>query len=144
LGGLSVNQFELAVDAIMGGFNAILGVAAIVAALTALMFLIGSLRAMRRPVGSPRYKDDPHGGHGHHGGQDHGSGGGYGAPYESGPSLEFELGQITEKLDRITAAVDPKGWGLLRRMTTNVFWSVFGVVAGIVIQALWAPQISYY
>ena len=146
-------QLEIAVDAIMAGFTAILGVAGIVAALTALMFLLGSLRAMRLPFGYP-YKDDPHGGHGgHDGGRgDHGGGhgdhgGGHGAhgeDYESGPNLEFELGQITEKLDRITAAVDPNGWGLLRRMASNVFWSVFGVVAGIVIQALWAPQPSYY
>ncbi len=127
-----VDQFEIAVDAIMGGFSAILGVAGIVAALTALMFLLGSIRAMRLPVGSRRYKKHPHGGHGH------GGHGGY------GPNLEFELGQIAEKLDRITAAVDPKGWGLLRRMASNVFWSVFGVVAGIVIQALWVPQTSYY
>jgi hypothetical protein len=124
-----VDQLEIVADAILGGLGAILGVAGTVAALTALMFLLGSIRAMRRSEGYLRYKDHPHGGHGHGG---------------HGPNLEFELGQIAEKLDRITAAVDPKGWGLLRRMASNVFWSVFGVVAGIVIQALWAPQTSYY
>lgn len=127
-----VDQLEIVADAILGGLGAILGVAGTVAALTALMFLLGSIRAMRRSEGYLRYKDHPHGGHGH---------GGHGG---HGPDLEFELGQIAEKLDRITAAVDPKGWGLLRRMASNVFWSVFGVVAGIVIQALWAPQTSYY
>ncbi len=134
-GGLSVDQLEIVADAILGGFSAILGVAGIVAALTALMFVLRSMSAEtlrhRRAGGYPRYKDHPHGGHGH---DDHGG----------GPDLEFELGQITEKLDRITAAVDPKGWGLLRRMASNVFWSVFGVVAGIVIQALWAPQTAFY
>lgn len=126
-GARSVDQLEIVIDAIRGGFGAILGVAGTVVALTALMFLLGSVRAMRRPGGYRRRKERPHGDRDGHGHSDH------------GPDLEFELGAIAEKLDRIAAAVEPKGWGLLRRTASNVFWSVFGVVAGIVIQALWAP-----
>jgi len=137
-----MDQLAVVADAVVGGAGAIVAVAATVAALTTLLFLLQTVR------GRPLRRHSHHGfdGPSSHGGGHDDYGGGhndYGHGHGYGHDLDFELGSISEKLDRIAAAVEPKGWGLLRRIGSNVFWSVFGVAAGLAIEALW-PVASYY